>query len=486
MSDPGSPVQSARPDEAGEAAEPTRVVVLGADAAGMAAALQALRSARRHGRALSITALERTERTSYSACGLPYLIAGDVDSADDLVARTPAQLREAGVDLRTGVRATGVDLDLRRVRAVDAAGQEVLVAYDELVLATGAIPRIPAWARADGGLVPGVAPVKTLDDGPAWDALLDETAERRGGGPVRAAIVGAGYIGVEMAEALLARGCEVDLVASGQVLPGFEPPVRERMTATLRHAGVRVHEGRRVDDLRRDDDGRVRAVVLGDRELSADVVVLATGIEPRSTLDVRGGTLPTGELGAFEPDARQRLAPHVWAAGDCATAEHRLLRRRVFLPLGTHANKQGRVLGENLGGGAARSAGVLGTAITRFRAPDGGLLEVARTGLGLEEARDAGFDPVALLTEGTTISGYLPDPPSAAVWAMADARSRRLLGVQIAGGVGSAKRIDTAAAVLWAEGAVDDLAQMDLSYAPPFATVWDLVQLAARRLAERL
>ncbi|MBZ5733199.1 FAD-dependent oxidoreductase [Nocardioides sp. TRM66260-LWL] len=475
MSDPGSPDQ------------PVRVVVIGADAAGMSAAHQALRTAASRGRHLRVTALERTERTSYSACGLPYLIAGEVAGADALVARTPAEHRAAGIDLRTGVLATGVDLDVRRVHAVGPDGGSLVVEYDELVLATGATPRIPSWAQADGGLVPGVAPVKTLDDGPAWDALLQEAtadADRRGE-LVRAVIVGAGYIGVEMAEALLARDCEVHLLAPGGVLPGFEDPVRERMGAVLAASGVRVHAGRRADGLRRRADGRVAAVRAVDLELPADVVVLATGVQPRSALEIRGGSLPTGDLGAFAPDERQRLAPHVWAAGDCATVEHRLLRRRVFLPLGTHANKQGRVLGENLGGGAARSAGALGTAITRFRA-GGHHLEVARTGLGEADARDAGFEPVALLTEGTTISGYLPAAPSAAVWVLADARSRRLLGVQIAGGEGAAKRIDTAAAVLWAEGSVDDLAQLDLAYAPPFATVWDVVQIAARRLADRI
>ena len=143
------------------------------------------------------------------------------------------------------------------------------------------------------------------------------------------------------------------------------------------------------------------------------------------------------------------------------------------------------MLGDNLAGGTSRSEGALGTAITRFRHA-GHLLEVARTGLGTTEAADAGFRPTALLTEGSVISGYLPDAPQAAVWVCADARTRRLLGVQIAGGEGAGKRIDTAAAVLWAGGSVDDLAAMDLAYAPPFATVWDVVQIAARRLAERL
>ncbi|GAA4109366.1 FAD-dependent oxidoreductase [Nocardioides fonticola] len=466
-----------------DSADAPHVLVIGADAAGMSAAHQALRRARDLGRTLRITALEATEHTSYSACGLPYWIGGLVASGDDLVARFPAEHRESGIDLRTGVRARRVDLDAREVTAVDAEGQSQRFSYDELVIATGAAPRIPDWARdEDGVLVPGMLPVKTLDDGAAWRALLDEWS---GEHPPRAAIVGAGYIGVEMAEALADRGCEVALFAAAEVLPGFETPVRQRMTATLRAAGITVHEHARVDGIERGADGAVAAVRCPSGTTQADLVVLATGVDPRTDLEIVGGDLPRGEAGAFDPDDRQRLGPHVWAAGDCATVRHRMLGTRVFIPLGTHANKQGRVLGDNLAGGSSRSEGALGTAITRFRHA-GHLLEVARTGLGTSEAADAGFRPTALLTEGSVISGYLPDAATAAVWVCADARTRRLLGVQIAGGEGSAKRIDTAAAVLWAGGSVDDLAAVDLAYAPPFATVWDLVQIAARRLAERI
>lgn len=457
----------------------TRVLVLGADAAGMSAAHQALRRARARGLDLHITALEQTEHTSYSACGLPYWIAGEVEDGEELVAKSPGAHRASGIDLRTGTRAEAIDLAAQQVHAVGPGGGSSLD-YDELIIATGAGPRIPGWARAvDGGLLRGVLPVKTYDEAAAWNHLLAQRQERP-----RAAVVGAGYIGVEMVEALLRRGCEVELFSHEEVLPGFDAPVRERMRATLLAAGVKLSENAPVDGAEA-VAGAVRAVRAADSWHEADLVVLATGVAPRTDLRLIGGTLPIGASGAYDPDDTQRLAPHVWTAGDCSTIRHRLLERRVHLPLGTHANKQGRVLGINLTGGAARSEGALGTAITRFSVGEHHL-EVARTGLGEAEAREAGFDAVSLLTEGRTASGYMSEARPAAVHVIADVATRRLLGVQIAGGEGAAKRIDTAAAALWMGASIDDLGAMDLAYAPPFATVWEVVQLAARRLADQL
>jgi NADPH-dependent 2,4-dienoyl-CoA reductase/sulfur reductase-like enzyme len=236
-----------------------------------------------------------------------------------------------------------------------------------------------------------------------------------------------------------------------------------------------------VDGLRVGVDGAVTGVVAEDRVLPADVVVLGLGLVPATELGAQAG-LPLGDHGGYRPDERQRLADGVWGAGDCCEARDRITGGWTYVPLGTHANKQGRVAGTNLAGGEARFGGVLGTAITRFAA-GGQYLEVARTGL---TAVTAGFDIAALVTEGRTASGYMPEAEPIATKVLADRRTRRLLGLQIVGGRGAGKRIDTAAAALWAGQTVDDLAGMDLAYAPPFATVWEAVQLAARRLADRM
>jgi NADPH-dependent 2,4-dienoyl-CoA reductase/sulfur reductase-like enzyme len=472
---------------AGTAAQ--RVVVVGADAAGMSAAHQALRTARARGHEIAVTVFERTSHTSYSACGIPYLVAGDVAGADLLVARTAAEHRAAGVDLRLGVEVVGLDVVARTVIVRDLrTGERARHPYDDVVLATGAAPRVPPWALdEDGGPVAGVRAVKDLYDGAAWLGMLD--AALAGPRPVRGVVVGGGYIGLEMAEAFVRRGLETTLVTRREVMGTLDPDLGARVRAALEEAGVTVRIGADVDGLDTGPDGRVTCVSAGDERFEGDLVALGLGARPRSELAAAAG-LSLGERGGLEPDDRQRVADGVWAAGDCCEHLERHGGLRVFVPLGTHANKQGRVAGENLAGGRppeamARFGGVLGTAITRFVA-NGVHVEVARTGPTTEQARATGREVASLVTESTTASGYMPEAAPMAVKVVADAVTRRLLGVQIVGGPGSAKRIDTAAAAIWLHARVDDVARMDLSYAPPFSPVWDPVQIACRRLADRL
>lgn len=455
-----------------------RIVVIGGDAAGMSAAHTALRAARAAGREVTITVLEATGHTSYSACGIPYWVAGDVPSGDDLVARTADEHRAAGIDLRLGARAVAIDSDDRIVRYDGPDGPGALP-YDELVLATGASPIVPDWARPTaGGLVPGVHPVKNLDDGAVWLDLLAAAD-----GP--AVVVGGGYIGIEMAEALVRRGFPTTLVTRGRVMGSLDPDLGERIATGMAAAGVTLRTGHTVEALTTGEGGRVTGVLLDSGErLDAALVVLALGVEPATALGAAAG-LPLGTSGGYLPDPGGRIGPHVWAAGDCCEVEHRVSGERAFLPLGTHANKLGRVVGDNLLGAERCFGGATGTAITRFVAGEIHL-EISRTGLSTAEATAAGYDVTSLVTEGTTASGYMPEAEPIATKVLADRRTRRLLGVQIVGGPGSAKRIDAAAAALWAGLDVDDLAGMDLAYAPPFATVWDALQIAARRLAERI
>ncbi|MBI4943856.1 MAG: FAD-dependent oxidoreductase [Actinobacteria bacterium] len=456
-----------------------RLVVVGGDAAGMSAAHQALRAASRSGHDLDVVAFERTGRTSYSACGIPYWVAGDLDDPHDLVARTPDEHRARGVDLRTGASVEAVDLDRREVRAhVD--GSEVVVGFDRLVLATGARPVVPDWARSDSGaLLPGVLPVKSWDDGLAWLDLMDRARP-----PARAVVVGAGYIGLEMAEALVRRGYPVTLLELAEVMPSIDADMGARVREHLVAAGVDVRVGRGVDGLTTGPGGRVDGVVVGDDALPADLVVLALGVRPASDLGAKAG-LATGARGGYLPDDGQQVADGVWAAGDCCESLHRVSGERVFVPLGTHANKQGRVAGENAAGGSARFAGVLGTAITRFDA-GGVAVEVARTGLGAGDVTRLGLDAASYVSPGKTASAYMPEFRPMTTKLVAERGTRRLLGGQIVGGTGAGKRIDTIAMALWAGLTVDDLAAADLAYAPPFATVWEAVQLAARRLADRM
>lgn len=456
-----------------------RIVVVGGDAAGMSAAHQALRTARTKRRDVDVVVLEKTSDTSYSACGIPYLVGGLVDSTDDLTARTPAQHREMGVDLRLGTTVTGFDISAQTVTTWTDDGVESELHFDELVLATGAHATVPPWARdRSGALIDGVHPAKTLEDARYWLDLLIGSG-RRG------VVVGGGYIGLEMAEALAERGFDTTLLTRTTVMSKLDPEMSARIESGLVSAGVEVLTGTVVTGADRSTSGTIRSLTTASgREIPVDVVVLALGVGPSTSLGAAAG-VPIGVHGGYLPDDRQRVADNVWAAGDCCEVVDRITGTRMYAPLGTHANKQGRVCGYNVAGDDRRFPGVLGTAITRF-VSGATNLEIARTGLSTEVANRFGYDVFSLITESNTASGYLAAAAPIATLITADRSTRRLLGAQIVGGPASGKRIDTVAAALWGQMTVDDLAEMDLAYAPPFATVWEAVQLAARRVAERM
>jgi NADPH-dependent 2,4-dienoyl-CoA reductase/sulfur reductase-like enzyme len=256
------------------AERPTRVVVVGADAAGMSAAHQALRTARRSGRELAITVLDKGTHTSYSSCGIPYWMAGDVDSGDDLVARTADQHREAGIDLRLGVEVVSTDLQTRTL----TTGSGEIVEFDELVVATGAPAVVPDWAlRPDGTTYDGVGAVKTLDDGAAW-------AERfaKAGDGAHVVVVGAGYIGVEVAEAALKQGFGVTVLTRGRGMSMLEDEMADLVNVGLCDAGAEVVLGAEVTGLVLDGD-RVTGVTWAGGSREADLVVVATGVRPATS-----------------------------------------------------------------------------------------------------------------------------------------------------------------------------------------------------------
>lgn len=462
-----------------------RLVVLGADAAGMSAAHQALRSAKAQGETVQVVALEKTPFTSYSACGLPYWVAGDVGGFDELIARSPEQHREMGVDLRTGAEAISVDFESRIVTYRAERGVEQ-ICYDDLVIATGARAVFPSWMRnTHGGLVAGVGAVKTPDDAEKWIERLSDP--RDSSGRLKTVLVaGGGYIGVEIAEAARRQGFEVTLMTRSRVMSSLDAEMSEIVEEEIFSAGIRVVTNTIVAGLQTDpESGAVVGVEGSDGEVYAcDFAVAALGVAPVTDF-IPPGVVPFGASGGILAQPDGSVMPHVWAAGDCCETRHRVSGGWVFAPLGTHANKQGRIVGQNLFGAGAEFGGVLGTAITRFSF-DSRYIEIARTGLSTREANSCGFDAVALSTSGKTASGYMPEATPMTTRVVADRTSRRLLGVQIVGGRGAAKRIDTAAAAIWGSQGIDDLAGMDLAYAPPFATVWEAVQLAARRLADRL
>ena len=446
-----------------------RLVVIGGDAAGMSAGSQARR--RRPPEDLAIVAFERGQHVSYSACGIPYYVGGVVSNAARLTVRSPEDFDRQGIDVHLGHEVVGIDTEAQRVRVRELeSGNERDEGYDQLVVATGAVPVRPDIPGADAR---GIHGVQVLDDGLAIHRLLEEET------PERAVVIGGGYIGLEMAEALVMRGLSVTLVDKApQPMTTLDPDMGALVAEALRGIGVELFLGEGVEGYET-EKGHVSGVVTSERTLPAEVVVLGLGVRPAGDLAAEAG-IPTGETGGVVVDRRMHTSVDgVWAAGDCVEVHHRVSRQPVAIALGTHANKQGRVAGINIGGGYATFPGVVGTAVSKICG-----VEVARTGLREAEAAAAGFATVSAVVESTTRAGYFPGAAPITTKLVAERRSGRLLGAQIVGQEGAAKRIDVLACAIWNEMAVDEVAFLDLAYAPPFAPVWDPVLLAARKAWE--
>lgn len=442
-----------------------RLVVVGGDAGGMSAAATASR--RRDRDSLEIVAFERSGFTSYSACGIPYLVGGIVHDPDTLIARSPEEHRAHGIDVRMHHDVTAIDMTSRTVAYRDlGARRDGTVGFDHLVLATGASPIQPDVPGTDAR---GVFGVQHLDDG---IAIRREIAEGR---PKHAVVVGAGYIGIEMAEALLSQGLQVTMIDRGEhPMPTLDPDMGALLANAIRRIGIDLRLEQTVDALT-SEDGHVRRVVVEGEELPADLVVFGLGVRPSSALAADAGITvgPTG--GVTIDDHARTSAPDVFAAGDCVETFHRVSREPVAIALGTHANKQGRVAGINLTGGDAVFPGVIGTAVSRVCA-----LEVGRTGLSEAMATAAGFEPRGIRFDGTTRASYFPGAQEIQVKLVVDESSGRLLGAQVLGEEGAAKRIDVFAVCVWNEMTVTEVMELDLGYAPPFAPLWDPVVAAAR------
>lgn len=455
-----------------------RLVVVGGVAAGMSAASRA----RRLDPALEILVFERTGYVSYGSCGLPYYIGGLVGTPEELVTYSPRFFKEKrDIDVFVRHEVTGIDHEARRVTVRRLSDGETLeFGYDVLVLATGASavrPPVPGVGR------PGVFVLRVLEDGIALRRHIERLTgpgALPGGRAPRAVLVGAGPIGVEVAESFVGLGFQVAMVEMmPQVLPGYHPELAALLEAQLERHGIAVHTGEKVAAIEGPgEEGPVEAVVTASgRTLPADVVVLGTGVRPNVELARQAG-IRLGATGAVAVDERLRTSvPDVFAAGDGVETWHRVLRRPVWIPLGTTANKMGRIAGENAAGGHAVFRGVVGTAA--LRAFD---LEVGRTGLAEAEAAEAGFEPVTAYVRHGSRAHYYPGPGPVHVWLVGDRRTGRVLGAQLLGPAGAvAKRVDVLAVAVTAGLGVDEVAELDLSYAPAFAPVWDPVLMAARQ-----
>lgn len=437
------------------------IVIIGGGAAGMSAAAKA----RRTDPALNIVVYERSGYVSYGACGFPYAIKGEIAQVEDVVVRTPAQFAKQNIQAHVGHEVLTIDSAAQTLRVRErSSGSESEVAWDALVLTTGGAPTRPPLSGID---LPGVFALRTVEDALAIRAWVEQ--ER----PTRGVIIGGGYIGLEMAEALAAHGIALTLVERlPQVIPSLDPEMAAHVQAELEQQGVSLRLEQAVEGLIGSE--RVREVLVGGTSIPADIVIMAVGVRPSVTLAQAAG-VALGPTGAIAVDDHQRTSvPHVWAAGDVAEAHHLVTGRPAWVPLGTTANKQGRVLGENLGGGDARFGGIVGTVVVKVFD-----LEVASSGLSEQSAQAEGFTVKTVSATAGSRAHYMPGHQPIQIKLVYEAATRRLLGGQLIGREGVSKRIDTIAAALHAGWRIEQLAELDLSYAPPFSPVWDPILVAA-------
>ncbi|HEY1818644.1 MAG TPA: FAD-dependent oxidoreductase [Trebonia sp.] len=452
------------------------IVAIGGSDAGISAALRA----REVDPGAEVTVVVADAYPNFSICGIPYYVSGEVTHWRNLAHRTYADLEAAGMRLRLDTTARKVDVAGRLVQVTgpDGAAEDAMP-YDRLVIGTGAVPVRPPITGLDAlGPADGVHLLHSMDDTFAIMNTLEESS------PASAVIVGAGYIGLEMAEALSGRGLAVTQVEQvSEVLPTVDSELGALVRAQLEAHGVSVRSGtavRAIGPAGRGAPGRLRVETdTGDgtpSALHADLVLVVTGVRPETALAANAGA-SLGARGAIAVDKSMGTGlPDVYAAGDCAITYHRLLGE-TYLPLGTTAHKQGRVAGENAAGGRREFAGSLGTQVVKVFDH-----AAARTGLRDHEAQAAGYDPVTVASAADDHKAYYPGSHTIAMRFTGDRATGRLLGVQLFGhkDAGVAKRIDTAAAAIFHGMTVDEVSDLDLSYTPPLGSPWDAVQLGAQ------
>ncbi|MBE1878168.1 FAD-dependent oxidoreductase [Myceligenerans pegani] len=451
-----------------------RIVVVGSVAAGTSAAAKA----RRNTESARITVYERDHDISYSGCGLPYFVGGEVESVDRLTPRDPAWFAARyGVEVRTGHEVVAVDAAARTVTVREpTTGRTFEDDYDELVLATGVRPVVPP---IDGIDAPGVFPVRTPSDARAIDAWITERGARR------ALVVGAGYIGLEMTEQLTSRGLEVTVVETAEhAMPRMDPDMSARVDAELRRHGVDLRLSTTVAGVRADDDGVTGADLQGRDgtadQVAADLVIASVGVRPNTELARQAGA-ELGPTGAIAVDRRQRTSvEHVWAVGDVAESFHVVTGDPVWVPLGSTANKTGRIAGDAMTGGTLEHRGILGTSVVRVFD-----LGVAQTGLTEQQAGAAGYDVEVLHNIKPDRPEYLGGRPLV-IKAVADRASGRLLGAQAIGASGADKRIDILATAITFGADVADLFHLDLAYSPTYATTKDPVHYTGMALTNAI
>jgi CoA-dependent NAD(P)H sulfur oxidoreductase len=449
-----------------------RILIIGGGAAGMSAAT----SARRADQRCDIVVLERGAYVSSANCGIPYFISGLTKDIQELVVYTPDYFRkERDIEVRTHSFVQAIDHGIRQVRIWDLSTHSTYsLGYDSLIVATGARPRVPRLLHADAE---NVFTIRNLEDAIRLEAYISKSKVRS------AAIIGGGWIGTIFCEAFTSHGIAVTIIEEkGQVLPGFDSEIAALAEHELHRRGVAIEKGSHVRELIRNPQGQVQRIITERCSFDTDLVLIAAGVAPATELlaDLAGA----GRAGALEIDDRMKTSiDGIYACGDCALAFNIVAQKSVYHPLGTTANRQGRVAGENAAGKYALFPGILGTQALKVYCN-----EMARTGLSSLEARSSGFKAVEALTISPSRARYVPGGSLITTKVIADGSTGRIIGAQMWGAEDVTKRVDVFVPMIHNRMTVTQALDLDISYTPQCSPLWDPIlfclRLAKRKLEE--
>lgn len=437
-----------------------KLVVIGGVAAGMSAASKF----RRMNPEAEIVVYEKGSFLSYGACGLPYYVSGENNDYTKMIARTKAQFEEMGMEIHLQHEVVKVVPEKKQVMIKDRQNNKLFIeTYDKLMISTGTVPLIPPFPGRDLG---NIHVLKTLEDGIILKKIADQPTIKD------VVIVGGGYIGIEVVEAMLRLGKRVRVVElADRILRTFDPELTEMAEKELVEHGVELNLGEKVEGFIGTD--AVQAVQTDKGQYRADLVLLSIGVKP-ATKFLDGSGILLAENGAVIIDREMRTnIKDVYSAGDCAQVYHKVMEENTFIPLGTNANKCGRLAGANIAGQHQKYIGTLGSAAIKVCN-----LEMGRTGLSEFEAKNLAVDYSTVFVKSADHPAYYPDQTFIWIKLICEKRTRRILGAQAIGQKGAVLRIDIFAVAIHNGMSADELGMTDLVYAPPFAGVWDAVHIA--------
>ena len=440
-----------------------KIVIVGGNAAGMSCASKAARSNNR----LDISVYQSGGIVSYSSCGIPYYVGGLVESKSDLIAKNPEYFsNELGIDMHLNCRVKKIQPDSKKIIVLDElTGKEFEDSYDKLVIAVGAKPAVPGFLSSN--LKNIFTATKIEDAGKIKTALDDESVKD-------VIIAGSGYIGIEMLENIIKLGKRIRIIdRNDRILHTFDKEITDIISSEVdKYENVSVHTGESLEAFI--GKNRVEAVKTDKGVYEADVVIMALGIQPDTEI-LKDSGIEMLKNGAIVVDIYMNTSlTDIYAAGDCASVYHRILGENQYIALGTVANKQGKILGENLAGSYRDFPGVIGSVVTRIMN-----LTVARTGIGEADAIENNFDFSTHFVKTRDHAGYYPDWSRLYIKLIYENGTRKLLGAQMAGEKGVALRVDVLATAIQNNMTLEEIGYLDLVYAPPFSGVWDAVNIAA-------